>query len=96
MYARILRAKFEERCIIVTHIQVQSGVAPSGCTTNAVLQLSNGVSSRLLTLNSLASDTGTISVNFAAGIPIKMTVSTAAKCSVPPGFVNVAVQYKSQ
>lgn len=82
--------------IVVTRIQAQSAVLSSGCKPQAVLQLSNGISSQSLTLTGLASDSGPTSVKFNAGTPITLAVVTAAKCLVPPSLVTVVVQYKSQ
>ena len=75
------------------------GTAPTGCNTNAVIQLSDGTvgGTRLLSIASAANDSGAISVNYAAGVPITIGVSTKmVGCNTRPQDANVTVQYKGQ
>jgi hypothetical protein len=88
--------------LTVTRIQAQVGIAPSGCTTNAVLQIRDsppaGTPSTVhsLTIANAANDTGSISLTYSAGVPITLSVSTPAQCGWSgqwPAIANVVVQY---
>jgi hypothetical protein len=86
-----------DRAVTVTRMQVQAKTAPAGCSTNAVVQLTNGTTRVNLTISSAANDTGTISQNYAAGTAITVSVETAAAgCTTSPADANVTVQYKMQ
>jgi hypothetical protein len=89
--------------IVVTRIQAQ--VSPNGCTAGLVLSLSDGTPSgtRNLSITGLANDTGPMSVNFAAGTPVTLSVTTPAACKgngngngngASSSMANVVVQYK--
>jgi hypothetical protein len=80
--------------IEVTRIQVQVGIGPSKCTTNAVLTISDGTTSENLTISGLANDSGPIALNYAAGAHLLLSVSTPSRCSVLPAAATVVVQYK--
>jgi YVTN family beta-propeller protein len=84
--------------IEVTRIQVQLGDAPIGCKVNGILRISDGTptGTHTLTINAAANDSGSLAINYAAGIPITEAVSTGAQCTVPPLAANVLVQYKAQ
>jgi hypothetical protein len=88
--------------ITVTRIQAQVGVAPKGCKTNAVLQISDGgtpPTTATLAIATAANDSGPIAVNYAAGVPITLSVSTPAACGIldigAPALGNVIVQYST-
>jgi hypothetical protein len=83
----------------VTRIQVGLGTAPLGCTTNAVIQISDGTSAgtKTLTLTAAANDSGPLAVNYSAGTPILVGVSIRAiGCGTRPQNANVLVQYKGR
>jgi hypothetical protein len=62
-----------------------------------VLQVGDGITTQNLTISAAANDTGSLSLNFTAGVPITLKVSTAAtKCKATPSNVNVVVQYKAR
>ena len=85
--------------IQVTRIQVQLIAAPVGCTVNGILRISDGTptGTHTLTINGAANDSGALTINYAAGMPITEAVSTAAQgCKAPPLAANVLVQYKAQ
>lgn len=85
--------------ITVTRIQAQLQQAPSGCRTNAVIRISDGTvaGTRTLTLGGAANDSATIAINYAAGVPIVLDLSTAAaRCGTRPSDANVLVQYKGR
>lgn len=86
--------------IKMTRIQAQAAVAPSGCTSNGVLTVSDGsvAGTQSLTITGAANDSGPIAVNYPAGTTLTLKVTTAANCSggVQPALVNIVVQYKAQ
>jgi hypothetical protein len=87
-----------DRAITMTRIQTQLEIGPTGCTVNAVLKVSDGTISgtHTLTITNALNDSGTISVNYSAGAPITMSVSTAPTgCRIIPSLANVLVQYKA-
>jgi len=81
--------------ITVTLMQAQVAVPPSNCRTEAVIQISDGTTSQNLTITGAANDSGTLSLNYAAGVPITLSISTPAQCFVPPLVGTVLVQYQS-
>ena len=86
-----------DKAITITRIEAQAKTAPSGCTTNAVLQLSDGTTPVTLTISGAANDSGPLTQNYAAGSSLTVSVSTpAAGCSLSPADVNVEVQYRMQ
>jgi hypothetical protein len=84
--------------ITATRIQVQLVSGPSGCSVNAVLQLTDGTpaGTKNLTLSAATSDTGSFAINYAAGTQLRIGVLTPANCSRPPLAANIAVQYKAR
>jgi hypothetical protein len=86
-----------DKAITVTRVQVQAKTAPAGCTTNAVVRLTDGTTPVNVTLSAGANDSGAISQNYAAGAALTIGVQTAAAgCTTAPADANVAVQYKMQ
>jgi len=86
-----------DKAITVTRVQAQAKTAPAGCTTNAVVRVTDGTSPVNLTIAAAANDSGTLTQNFAAGAVITISVNTAAAgCTTSPADVNVVVQYRMQ
>ena len=86
-----------DKAITITRVQVQAKTAPAGCTTNAVVRLTDGTSPVNVTVAAAANDSGTIAQSYAAGAGLTVAVQTgAAGCSTSPADVNVVVQYKMQ
>jgi len=82
--------------IAVTRVQAQLELPGQNCSVNPVITLSNGTASVVLSLPTLANDTGPVDTNFAAGIPITVSVSSPAACLLAPSWANVVVQYASR
>jgi hypothetical protein len=86
-----------DKAITVTRFQAQLKTAPAGCTTNAVLRLTDGTTPITLTANGATLDSGAITQNYAAGATLTLSISTAAAgCTTSPADGNVAVQYRMQ
>ncbi|MBS1842469.1 MAG: hypothetical protein JST77_16685 [Acidobacteria bacterium] len=86
-----------DRALTITRIQVQAKTAPSGCTTNAVVRLTDGTTPVNVTVSAAANDSGAIAQNYAAGASITLSVQTAATgCTTSPADANVVVQYRMQ
>ena len=86
-----------DKAVTVTRLQVQAKTAPSGCTTNAIVRLSDGTTPVNLTVAATANDSGSISQNYAAGASLTIAVQTAAAgCTTSPADANVIVQYRMQ
>ena len=86
-----------DKAITVTRVQVQVKTAPAGCTTNAVVRLSNGSTTQDMTISSAGNDSGAISKSYSAGAVLTLSVQTAASgCTTAPADANAVVQYKMQ
>jgi hypothetical protein len=86
-----------DKAITVTRLQAQAKTAPAGCTTNAVVRLTDGTSPLNVTISAAANDSGPASQNYAAGASLQLLVQTAAAgCTTSPADVNVIVQYRMQ
>ncbi len=86
-----------DKAVTVTRVQVQAKTAPAGCTTNAVVRLTDGNTPVNVTISSAANDSGVISQNYAAGAVLQVLVQTAAAgCATNPADANVVVQYRMQ
>jgi hypothetical protein len=86
-----------DKALIVTRVQVQAKTAPSGCTTNAVVRLTDGTTPVNVTIGAAANDSGAITQNYPAGASLTISVQTAAAgCTTSPADANVAVQYRMQ
>jgi hypothetical protein len=86
-----------DKAVSVTRVQVQAKTAPAGCTTNAIVRLSDGTSPVNVTIAASANDSGAIIQNYAAGASITVGVQTAAAgCATSPADANVVVQYRMQ
>jgi len=86
-----------DRAVTVTRVQVQAKTAPSGCSTNAVVRLTDGTTPVNVTISAAANDSGAIAQSYAAGASLTVGVQTAAAgCTTSPADANVVVQYKMQ
>jgi len=86
-----------DKGVTVTRVQVQAKTAPAGCTTNAVVRLTDGASPVNLSISGAANDSGVIAQNYAAGTPLTLSVQTAAAgCTTSPADANVTIQYRMQ
>lgn len=74
--------------------------SPSGCTTNAVLNIAditNASTVTTLTQSAQVSDSGALSINVPAGHVLRVGVSTTASgCTTTPQNALVEVQYRMQ
>jgi hypothetical protein len=86
-----------DKAVTVTRVQVQAKTAPAGCSTNAIVRLTDGTSPVNVTIAAAANDSGPITQNFAAGAVLTVSVQTAAAgCSTSPADANAIVQYRMQ
>ena len=86
-----------DKAVTVTRLQVQAKTAPSGCTTSAVVRLTDGTTPVNLTIAAASNDSGSIAQNYAAGAALTIAVQTAAAgCTTSPADANVVVQYRMQ
>ena len=84
-----------DKAIIVTRVQAQAKTAPSGCSTNAVLRVTDGTTPVNLTIAAAANDSGAMTQNYAAGATLTISVQTAASgCTTSPADANTVIQYK--
>jgi len=86
-----------DKAVTVTRVQVQAKTAPAGCSTNAIVRLTDGTSPVNVTVAAAANDSGPIAQNYAAAAVLTVSVQTAAAgCSTSPADANVVVQYRMQ
>lgn len=86
-----------DKSVAITRVQVQAKTPPAGCTTNAVVRLTDGTTPVNVTVASAANDSGSLSQNYAAGSTLTISVQTAAAgCTTAPADANVTVQYRMQ
>lgn len=86
-----------DKALTVTRVQVQAKTAPAGCSTNAIVRLTDATSPVNVTVSAAANDSGPITQNYAAGASLTIAVQTAASgCSTSPADANVVVQYRMQ
>jgi hypothetical protein len=86
-----------DKAVTVTRVQVQAKTAPSGCTTNAIVRLTDGTTPVNVSISATANDSGPIAQNYAAGASLTIAVQTAAAgCTTSPADANVIVQYRMQ
>jgi hypothetical protein len=86
-----------DRGVTVTRVQVQAKTAPAGCTTNAVVRLTDGTTPVNVTIAGAANDSGAITQNYASGATLTFSVQTAAAgCTTTPADANVTIQYRMQ
>jgi hypothetical protein len=72
--------------ITVTRVEAQALVAPAGCRTNLMLQLSDGTpaGTTSLPVATARNDSGVLAIPYAAGTPVQLTVLPPAGCSTAP------------
>ncbi|GAC1626563.1 MAG: hypothetical protein NVS9B13_23000 [Candidatus Acidiferrum sp.] len=86
-----------DKALTVTRLQVQAKTAPAGCTTNAVVRLTDGTTPVNVTVAAAANDSGAITQNYAAAATLTVSVQTAAAgCTTIPADANVTIQYRMQ
>ena len=86
-----------DKAVTITRIQVQPKTAPAGCTTNAIVRLTDGTTPVNVTISAAAKDSGAISQNYAAASSLQVLVQTAAAgCTTSPADANVTIQYRMQ
>jgi len=86
-----------DKAITLTRVQAQAKTAPSGCSTNAVVRVTDGTAPVNVTISAAANDSGSLAQNYAAGSTLTVSVSTAAAgCSTAPADTNVTLQYRMQ
>ena len=86
-----------DKAVTITRVQVQAKTAPAGCTTNAIVRLTDGSTPVNLTISAAANDSGAISQNYGAASSLQIQVQTAAAgCTTSPADANVTVQYRMQ
>jgi len=86
-----------DKSVTVTRLQVQAKTAPAGCSTSAVVRLTDGTTPINVTVAAAANDSGSIAQNYAAAAALTVAVQTAASgCSTSPADVNVIIQYRMQ
>jgi len=84
--------------ITITRVQVQLQTAPSGCKVVGAIQVTDGTAAGTETASLAAAsfDSGPLAMNFSAGVPITVSVSSAANCKMNPQNANVLVQYRGR
>ena len=83
--------------ITVTQVQAQAKTAPMGCSTSAVVSITDGSHPVTVGITAAANETAGASQSYAAGTALTIRVATAAAgCSTNPADVNVVVQYHMQ
>lgn len=84
--------------ITVTRLEAQALVAPSGCTTNLVLRISDGTVAGTTSLPVAAAqnDSGVLAINYVAATPVQLSAVAPVGCSTPPASINVVVQYQGR
>ena len=86
-----------DKAVTVTRVQAQAKTAPAGCSTNAVVRVTDGTTPVNVTVSATANDSGAITQNYATGAAVTIAVQTAAAgCTTSPADVNVIVQYRMQ
>jgi DNA-binding beta-propeller fold protein YncE len=84
--------------IVLTRMEADAVIPPSGCTNNILLQVSDGTAAGTKTLALAAdeNDSGPISVNYAAGSTLRLSVVPPSGCVVPASSINVVIQYHAR
>jgi hypothetical protein len=86
-----------DKAVTITRVQIQVKSPPSGCSTNAIALLSDGAASIQLAITGPSNDSGPISQNYPAGVPLTFGVETPATgCSTIPADANAIIQYRMQ
>lgn len=84
--------------IVLTRIEADAYVPPSGCTNDILLQVSDGTvaGTKTLALAADENDTGPLSVNYAAGTTLRLSVVKPSGCVTPASSINVVIQYHAR
>src|SRR5947209_488108 len=84
--------------IVLTRIEADAVVPPSGCTSNIQLQVSDGTvaGTKTLALASDENDTGPMAVNYSAGTTLRLSIVPPSGCAVPANSINVVIQYHAR
>jgi YVTN family beta-propeller protein len=84
--------------IVLTRMEADAVIPPSGCTNNILLQVSDGTAAGTKTLALAAdeNDSGPISVNYAAGSTLRLSVVPPSGCVTPASSINVVIQYHAR
>lgn len=86
-----------DKAITVTRVQSAAKVAPAGCSTSAIVRVTDGSTPINLTINAATNDSGVITQNYSAGATLTVAVQTAAAgCTTSPGDLNVSIQSRMQ
>jgi len=86
-----------DKAITVTRVQIQTRVAPSGCSQNAVIRLTDGSANQDVAISGSSNDSGGIAQNYVSGAALTISVQTPASgCATSPGDAQVVVQYRNQ
>lgn len=81
--------------ITVTRLQTTAKTAPVGCSTNAVVRITNGTTFQDLTVTGTVNDSGALSLSYLAAQTLDLVVQTAAVgCGTAPADVQVVAQYR--
>ena len=84
--------------IVLTRIEADAVVPPSGCANNILLQVSDGTvgGTKTLALAADENDTGPLAVNYSAGTTLRLSVVPPSGCVVPANSINVVIQYHAR
>lgn len=84
--------------IVLTRIEADAYVPPSGCTNDMLLQVSDGTvaGTKTLALAADENDTGPLAVNYAAGAMLRLSVIKPSGCVTPASSINVVIQYHAR
>jgi len=84
--------------IVLTRIEADAVIPPSGCTNNIVLQVSDGTAAgtKTLVLAADENDSGPLSVNYSAGNTLRLSVVPPSGCVTPASSINVVIQYHAR
>ncbi|HLJ87452.1 MAG TPA: hypothetical protein VKZ53_11565 [Candidatus Angelobacter sp.] len=84
--------------IVLTRIEADAVIPPSGCTNNIVLQVSDGTAAgtKTLVLAADENDSGPLSVNYSAGSTLRLSVVPPTGCVTPASSINVVIQYHAR
>ena len=86
-----------DKAVTITRIEAQAETAPVGCSTNAVVEITDGANPHSLAIAAAANDSGALAQNYAAGSALTLAVVTpAAGCTTTPANLNLVVQYRMQ
>jgi hypothetical protein len=81
--------------IVLTRIEADAVIPPSGCTNNIVLQISDGTAAgtKTLVLAADENDSGPLSMSYSAGSTLRLSVVPPSGCVTSASSINVVIQY---